>query len=219
MVAEEAGTAGSRAHGTRGERRGAAEVEWVEAQGGAAAAAALAGAAPSLAELLLSSLVEEVPAGSEKPLPLHRSLTHPVTGETPVTKPPQEMLKHLKQPGNLDRHLKAALVEVGIIDRNWTARPVKELQNDEVCADLRQMTAMLDGLMKRNAATVARLLDDTSRAGLTRDTESELSGPRAKEIEDRYLKLKRSQKQRKKSKKRKTVQGGTLKRTRIRTLI
>jgi len=208
MAADEAGTAGSRAHGTRGERRGAAEIEWVESQGGDAAAAAVAGAAPSLAELLLSSLVEEAPAGSDKPAPLTRNMIQPVTGETPVNKPPQDMLKgQLKQPKNLDRHLKEALVKVGIIDRSWTGRPVQALQNDEICADLRQMTQQLAGIMKRNEATVARLLDEAKKAGATRQTESELSGARAKEIEDRYLKRKRAQKQRKKSKKKK-VQGG-----------
>lgn len=206
MAADEAGTAGSRAHGTRGERRGAAEIEWVASQGGAAAAAALAGAAPSLAELLLSSLVEELPPGSDKPLPLNRSLTQPLSGETPVSKPPQDMLKGVKQPTNLERHLKAALMEVGIIDRAWTGRQVQELQNDEICADLRQMTQQLAGIMRRNEATVARLLDEANKAGATRETESELSGARAKEIEDRYLKRKRAQKLRRKSKKKK-VQG------------
>jgi hypothetical protein len=206
MAADEAGTAGSRAHGTRGERRGVAEIEWVESQGGAAAAAALAGAAPSLGELLLSSLVEEVAPGSDKPAPLNRSLMQPLSGETPVSKPPQDMLKGVKQPTNLERHLKAALMEVGIIDRTWTGRQVHELQNDEICADLRQMTQQLAGIMRRNEATVARLLDEANKAGATRETESELSGARAKEIEDRYLKRKRAQKQRKKSKKKK-VQG------------
>ena len=211
MVADEAGTAGGRAHGTRGDRRGAAEVEWVESQGGTAAAAALAGAAPTLSELLLSSLVEEAPPGSDKPQPLHRSLTHPIPGEkgTPVIKPPRDMLKGVKAPKGIERHLQAALADIGIIDRNWAGpRPVQELENDEICADLRQMTSLLDGIMKRNEATVARLIDETSQAGATRKTESELSGPSAKEIEDRYLKRKRAQKQRKKSKKKK-VQGGT----------
>lgn len=206
MVAEQ-GTAGSRAHGTRGERRGAAEIEWVEAQGGAAAAAALAGAPPTLSELLLSALVEEVPTGQDKPLPLNRSLLQPITGETPLSKPPQDMVKGVKKPKNLDQHLKAALMEVGIIDRTWTGRPVHELQNDEICADLRAMTRQLVGIMKRNEATVARLLDEAKKAGVTRKTESELSGAQAKEIEDRYQKRKRAQKQRKKSKKKK-VQGG-----------
>eukprot|EP01043_Picozoa_sp_COSAG02_P037286 COSAG02_NODE_2785_length_8032_cov_173.978066_6_plen_325_part_00 len=208
QLVAEAGTAGSRAHGTRGERRGAAEIEWVEAQGGTAAAAALAGAPPSLSELLLSALVEEVPTGQDKPLPLNRNLLQPVTGETPLSKPPKDMVKAVKQPKNLDQHLKAALMEVGIIDRSWTGRPVQELQNDEICADLRSMTRQLAGIMKRNEATVMRLLDEAKKAGVTRKTESELSGARAKEIEDRYLKRKRAQKQRKKSKKKK-VQGGT----------
>ena len=209
MVADEAGTAGGRAHGTRGEKRGVAEAEWVESQGGFAAAAALTSAPPSLSELLLSSLVEEAPPGKDKPEPIPRSiLTGTITGETPVDKPPQGLLKYLKAPKELESHLKDALVSVGIIDPNWTPCLPQELQNDEICADLRQMTGLLEGMMKRNEGTVARLLDDSSKAGATRATESELSGPKAKEIEERYIKRKRAQKQRKKSKKRKTLPGG-----------
>jgi hypothetical protein len=99
-------------------------------------------------------------------------------------------------------------VAVGFIEPNWSPCLPQELQNDEICADLRQMTGLLEGMMKRNESTVARLLADASRAGATRETESELSGAKAKETEDRYIKRKRAQKQRKKSKKRKTLPGG-----------
>ena len=58
--------------------------------------------------------------------------------------------------------------------------------------------------MGRNKATVERLLKAAASATTRNEEETELSGPKAKEVEDRYIKRKRAQKQRKKGKKRRS---------------
>ena len=95
-------------------------------------------------------------------------------------------------------------VQYGFVGPNWAPRPVAALENDEICAELRQYTEQLRALMGRNKATVERLLKAAASATTRNEEETELSGPKAKEVEDRYIKRKRAQKQRKKGKKRRS---------------
>ena len=68
-------------------------------------------------------------------------------------------------------------VQYGFVGPNWAPRPVAALENDEICAELRQYTEQLRALMGRNKATVERLLKAAASATTRNEDATELSGP------------------------------------------
>lgn len=125
-----------------------------------------------------------------------------ITSQTPPAKLLKISARRNPAPKDVvEAKLKKELERCQLIQPGWQPLDTTDLQNDEICGELRIKLRQLRQVGARNSASLERLLGAAKQHSAKREANQELSGPAAKAIEDRYLKRKRVQKQRKKRKK------------------
>jgi hypothetical protein len=169
--------------------------------------------APSLADLILSALVEEKQTNA-----LPKSFT-PGPGSASTEGSPGAATAAQKfalkpgartEPAALEQALQREMQKLQVLKPGWS-REVdmvpRNLENDQMCEEIRRNTARLKAYVANNKKTIERLQSATQMQ-LGDQDKSELFGPKAAALQEKYIRRKRALKSRGHKKKKKRAAGG-----------